>query len=46
MFVHGGYWLKFDKSSWSHLVEGARAKVKSKLGCKIPNSAGPTLRLE
>lgn len=26
VFVHGGYWLKFDKSSWSHLAEGARAK--------------------
>ena len=25
VFVHGGYWLKFDKSSWSHLAEGARA---------------------
>lgn len=24
VFVHGGYWLKFDKSSWSHLAEGAR----------------------
>ena len=22
-FVHGGYWLAFDKSSWSHLAEGA-----------------------
>lgn len=26
VFVHGGYWLKFDKSSWSHLAEGARAQ--------------------
>ena len=25
VFVHGGYWLRFDKSSWSHLAEGARA---------------------
>lgn len=24
MFVHGGYWLAFDGSSWSHLAEGAR----------------------
>ena len=23
IFVHGGYWLKFDKSSWSHLAKGA-----------------------
>lgn len=25
VFVHGGYWLKFDNSYWSHLAEGARA---------------------
>ena len=24
-FVHGGYWLAFDKSSWSHLAEGMLA---------------------
>jgi arylformamidase len=23
IFIHGGYWLAFDKSSWSHLAEGA-----------------------
>lgn len=22
IFVHGGYWLRFDKSSWSHLATG------------------------
>lgn len=22
VFVHGGYWLHFDKSSWSHLAQG------------------------
>lgn len=26
VFVHGGYWLKFDKSFWSHLAAGACAK--------------------
>lgn len=26
VFVHGGYWLNFDKSSWSHLAVGALAK--------------------
>ncbi len=26
MFIHGGYWLKFDKSSWSHLAAGPRAR--------------------
>jgi len=25
MFVHGGYWMKLDKSFWSDLAEGARA---------------------
>jgi arylformamidase len=25
IFVHGGFWLKFDKSYWSHLAEGALA---------------------
>ncbi|HNB25805.1 MAG TPA: alpha/beta hydrolase [Alphaproteobacteria bacterium] len=23
IFVHGGYWMAFDKSSWSHLAAGA-----------------------
>ena len=23
VFVHGGYWMSFDKSSWSHLAAGA-----------------------
>lgn len=22
VFVHGGYWMKFDKSAWSHLADG------------------------
>lgn len=26
VFVHGGYWLDFDKSSWSHLAAGAVAR--------------------
>lgn len=26
VFVHGGYWLAFDKSSWSHLAVGALEK--------------------
>ncbi|MHC0053508.1 alpha/beta hydrolase [Actibacterium sp. D379-3] len=25
MFVHGGYWLRFDKSFWSHLAAGPLA---------------------
>ncbi len=26
VFVHGGYWMRLDKSYWTHLSEGARAK--------------------
>ena len=26
VFVHGGYWLRFDRSTWTHLAEGARAR--------------------
>lgn len=26
VFVHGGYWLRFDKSSWSHFSSGCLAK--------------------
>ncbi|NEY92030.1 alpha/beta hydrolase [Tabrizicola oligotrophica] len=26
VFVHGGYWLAFGKSDWSHLAEGARMR--------------------
>jgi arylformamidase len=25
VFVHGGWWIAFDKSTWSHLAEGALA---------------------
>src|SRR6478736_6209073 len=24
VFVHGGYWMRFDKSFWTDLAEGAR----------------------
>lgn len=26
VFVHGGYWLRFDRSFWSHLAAGALAR--------------------
>lgn len=26
VFIHGGYWLKFDKSLWSHLAAGPLAR--------------------
>ena len=30
VFVHGGYWRAFDKSSWSHLARGALSR-----GCAV-----------
>ena len=26
IFIHGGYWLRFNKSNWSHLAKGALQK--------------------
>ena len=26
MFIHGGYWLKFDRAYWSHLAAGVTAR--------------------
>ena len=26
VFVHGGYWLRFDRSWWSHFAEGLTAR--------------------
>ncbi|MDD2868534.1 alpha/beta hydrolase [Neomegalonema sp.] len=26
VFIHGGFWLAFGKSDWTHLAEGARAR--------------------
>lgn len=26
VFVHGGYWMQLDKTSWTHFAEGARAQ--------------------
>jgi len=26
VFIHGGYWMAFDPSSWSHLAQGALAR--------------------
>jgi acetyl esterase/lipase len=34
LFVHGGYWLAFDKSSWSHLARGC---VDSGYAVAIPS---------
>jgi hypothetical protein len=34
MFIHGGYWLKFDRESWSHLAAGAVARGRA---CAVPS---------
>ena len=28
VFVHGGYWIDFDKSYWSHFASGVLARAK------------------
>ena len=30
VFVHGGYWVRFDKSYWSHLAGAARARLRGR----------------
>ena len=43
IFVHGGYWLKFDKSYWSHLAHGA---VEKRWHVAIPSyDLCPTVRI-
>ena len=34
MFIHGGYWLRFDRDLWSHLAAGAVARGWA---CAIPS---------
>jgi arylformamidase len=34
MFIHGGYWLRFDREIWSHLAAGAVARGWA---CAIPS---------
>jgi acetyl esterase/lipase len=34
VFVHGGYWLRFDRETWSHLAAGA---VAHGWACAIPS---------
>ena len=43
VFVHGGYWLKFDRSYWSHLAQGA---VSRGWACAVPSyDLCPTVRI-
>ncbi len=34
VFIHGGYWLRFDRDIWSHLAAGA---LKRGWACAIPS---------
>lgn len=43
VFVHGGYWRRFDKSDWSHFAEGARARGQAVAMVGYP--LAPTLRI-
>ena len=43
VFIHGGYWIAFDKSSWSHLAAGA---VENGWAVCIPSyDLCPTVRI-
>lgn len=43
VFVHGGYWLRFDKSSWSHF---ARAAVANGWAAAVPSyDLAPDVRI-
>jgi arylformamidase len=43
VFVHGGYWLRFDRESWSHLAAGA---VSRGWACAIPSyTLAPNARI-
>jgi len=43
VFVHGGYWMRFDKSVFSHLAEGA---VRRDWSVAVPNyTLAPSVRI-
>ncbi len=43
VFVHGGYWMAFDRSDWSHLAAGALARGWA---CAIPSyTLAPAARI-
>jgi acetyl esterase/lipase len=43
VFIHGGYWLRFDKSTWSHLAAGS---VDSGYAVAMPTySLCPSVRI-
>lgn len=43
VFVHGGYWLAFDRRSWSHLAAGAVARGWA---CALPSyTLAPAARI-
>jgi arylformamidase len=43
MFIHGGYWLKYDREMWSHLAAGAVARGWA---CALPSyTLAPEVRI-
>jgi arylformamidase len=43
VFVHGGYWLRFDRKDWSHLAAGALARG---FACALPShTLAPAARI-
>ena len=43
MFIHGGYWLRYDREMWSHLAAGAVARGWA---CALPSyTLAPEARL-
>lgn len=43
-FIHGGYWLAFDRSDWSHLAAGAVARGWA---CAVPSyTLAPEARID
>jgi arylformamidase len=43
VFIHGGYWLRFDRDLWSHLAAGAVARGWA---CAIPSyTLAPEVRI-
>lgn len=43
VFVHGGYWMRFDRSDWSHLAAGAVARGWA---CAMPSyTLAPAARI-
>ncbi|WP_108485353.1 alpha/beta hydrolase [Oceaniglobus ichthyenteri] len=43
VFVHGGFWIRMDKSHWTHFAQGARANGWAV--CMVQYTLAPTARI-